>query len=76
MTKKVTHLLAHRQLDCFDLLRAVLVVVEVVLDGERLHELHGRLRSHLGHAVEEQDLLLRILRVVQVVRVELESDKT
>ena len=31
MTKNVTHLLAHRQLDCFDLLRAVLVVMELVL---------------------------------------------
>ena len=48
------------------------MVVEVVLDRERLHELHRRLRPDLGHAVEKEDVLLRVLRVVEVVGVELE----
>ena len=51
------------------------MVVEVVLDGERLHELHRRLRADLGHAVEEEDVLLRVLRVVEVVGVELQEDR-
>ena len=31
------------------------------------------MRAHLGHPVEEQDLLLGVLRVVQVVRVQLQE---
>ena len=33
------------------------------------------MRAHLGHAVEEQDLLLGVLRVVQVVRVQLQQEE-
>ena len=67
-----TYLLVVGEFDGLDLLRAVLVVVEVVFDGERLHQLHRRLRSNLGHAVEKQDVLLCVLCVVEVVGVELE----
>ena len=47
MNSVAAYLLVVGELDGLDLLCAVLVVVEVVLDGERLHELHGRLRAHL-----------------------------
>ena len=44
----ITHLLVVGEFDGLDLLRAVLVVVEVVLHGERLHQLHRRLRANLN----------------------------
>ena len=33
------------------------------------------MRAHLWHPVEEQDLLLSVLRVVQVVRVQLQGEE-
>ena len=50
------------------------MIVEVVLDGERLEELHGGLGADLGHAVEEEDLLLGVAGVVELVGVELKRD--
>ena len=49
MNSAATYLLVVGELDGLDLLRAVLVVVEVVLHGERLHQLHGRLRANLTY---------------------------
>ena len=66
-----TYLLVVGELDGLHLLSAVLVVVEVVLDGERLEQLHRRLRPHLGDPVEEQDVLCRLASVVQLIRVKL-----
>lgn len=65
------YLLVEGELDGLHLLRPVLVIMEVVLDGERLEQLHGGLRPNLGHAVEEEDVLRRLARVVQLVGVKL-----
>ena len=51
------------------------MVVEVVLDCESLEKLHCCLRSNLWHAVEEEDVLLRVLGVVEVIGVELEEER-
>ena len=65
------YLLVVGELDGLDLLCAILVVVEVVLDGERLEQLHGGLGAHLGHPIEEEHILGGLPRVVQLVRVQL-----
>ena len=51
------------------------MVVEVVLDGQRLEQLHGGLRSNLGHSVEEQDVFGRLAGVVQLVGVKLRPNE-
>ena len=49
--------------------------MKVILDGERLEELHRGLGADLGHPVEEEHVLGGLLRVVEVVGVQLESEK-
>ena len=70
------YLLVVGELDGLDLLRAVLVVVEVVLDCESLEKLHCCLRSNLWHTIEEKNVLLRVLGIVEVIGVELEEGRT
>ena len=68
-----SHLFLGSKFNGLNLLRPVLVVVEIVPNGERLEQLHGGLRAHLGHPIEEEDLLGRLPGVVQLCGVQLKG---
>ena len=41
------------------------MVMEIILDGECLDQLHRGLAAHLGHPVEEEQILVCLLGVVE-----------
>ena len=70
----IFYLFVVREFDGLHLLRPVLVVVEVVLDGEGLEQLHRGLRADLGDSVEEEDVFGGFSCVVQLVGVQLKRN--
>lgn len=48
--------------------------MKIVLDGERLEEFHGGLGTHFGDAIKEENVFLRVLRVIVVIGVQLKEN--